>query len=634
MRLTRCAVWSLCVLSCFAFWLSVPASAATPESAPTEGNAAQLVRSALRFEVLGDAEYRKLLLGIAVNQHPDYAPGHWHRGEVNVAGAWRPLASAEAAAAADERLAEYFRRRDEWLSPPSAEGHLKLARVCMRHDLDDHARYHLTQVLLLPATLEQRKDAVRRLSYRLLREEDGNGMLVSEQEGERRAAESSRLQEAWRHWSPLLDRIAADLAVNDEDKRRTALDELLQIDDPEAIPALEALISVRGEAESLQVVEVLARMPQHAATMSLVRHALYSPSQNVRGAAATQLAERPVHDYAPWLLSMLVSPVKSRFAVDSLPDGSFCYLHDFYQPGANRDFVFRKRVNVLPVVDTIATHDYWKVCGDRSNPDNYFLDRSELRDGVDATPSSIDSVAGTLLGDAADAQADVRAFNQRAEWINQRVDAVLERGTGQFMNAEPARWWQWWQDYNELQKANRKPVVARRNVQSRVYTVGYVGQHTQSVRPSCFPAGTPVWTEIGSQPIENLRPGDRVLSQDVETGELTYKIVLGVTARPPAPLLAIRIDGGASIRATRGHPFWVTGTGWKMAKLLAAGERLHGANGSATIESIEEAPVEAAYNLIVEDFATYFVGDQRLLVHDNTLRKPTLSAVPGLQREE
>jgi hypothetical protein len=71
-----------------------------------------------------------------------------------------------------------------------------------------------------------------------------------------------------------------------------------------------------------------------------------------------------------------------------------------------------------------------------------------------------------------------------------------------------------------------------------------------------------------------------------------------------------------------------------MAKLLAAGERLHGANGSATIESIEEAPVEAAYNLIVEDFATYFVGDQRLLVHDNTLRKPTLSAVPGLQREE
>ena len=630
MSYARHTFWSLCILAC-GTWTGL-AWAATPEAAPRD-DAAQLVRSALRFEVAGDTEYRNLLLGIAVNQHPDYAPGHWHSGRVDVGGAWRSLAEAEAAAAADEGLKEYYRLREEWLSPPSAEGHLKLARHCMRHDLSDHARYHLTQVLILPATVEQRQDATRRLSYRLLREEGANGILVSEQEGERRLAEMLSAKQAWQHWSPVIERIAAELANKDEQKQQAALDELKQINDPAAIPALEAIVSTRGEAESLLVVEVLTQMPQHASTMSLVRHSLYSPSQNVRGAAAGQLAKRPVHDYAPWLLSLLVSPVKSRFVVDSLPDGSFCYLHDFYRPGANRDFVFRKQMNVLPVQDTIATHDYWKVCGDRSNPDNWLYDRSELRNGVDNPLTSVDQVAATLLSDAADAHDQVRAFNRRAEFINQRVDAVLERGTGQFMNADPVRWWQWWQDYNELQQPDRKPVVARYNVSARVYTTGYVGQHTQSVKPSCFPAGTPVWTETGARPIESLAAGDRVLSQDVETGELTYKIVLGTTMRPPSPLIAIRVDG-SNLRATRGHPFWVTGAGWKMAKLLTTDDSLHCVGGSLPIESVEEAPVEAAYNLVVEDFATYFVGNCRLLVHDNTLRRPTLSVLPGLPQEK
>jgi hypothetical protein len=136
---------------------------------------------------------------------------------------------------------------------------------------------------------------------------------------------------------------------------------------------------------------------------------------------------------------------------------------------------------------------------------------------------------------------------------------------------------------------------------------------------------------MGAAPIETVRGGDRVLSQDPDTGELAYKIVLGTTVRPPAPLVQIRA-GGSEIRATRGHPFWVSGKGWEMAKFLALGDKLHCATGFLPIESLEEAPAEQTYNLIVEDFATYFVGEHRLLVHDNTLRQPTLAIVPGLQR--
>ena len=55
---------------------------------------------------------------------------------------------------------------------------------------------------------------------------------------------------------------------------------------------------------------------------------------------------------------------------------------------------------------------------------------------------------------------------------------------------------------------------------------------------SCFAAGTNVWTLAGPQAIEKIQVGNRVLAQDVETGELTYKPVLAVTTRAPGPRIA------------------------------------------------------------------------------------------------
>ena len=51
---------------------------------------------------------------------------------------------------------------------------------------------------------------------------------------------------------------------------------------------------------------------------------------------------------------------------------------------------------------------------------------------------------------------------------------------------------------------------------------------------SCFAPGTKVWTMTGRRPIEGIKIGDCVLAQDVESGELAYKPVLGVTIRPAA----------------------------------------------------------------------------------------------------
>ena len=96
--------------------------------------------------------------------------------------------------------------------------------------------------------------------------------------------------------------------------------------------------------------------------------------------------------------------------------------------------------------------------------------------------------------------------------------------------------------------------------------------------------------------------------------------MIGRTVRPPSEILNVSL-GRETLRTTRGHLFWVAGVGWQMAKELQEGAILHGVPGSARVRTVESSGQEEAYNLVVADFNTYFVGDSGLLVHDNTPRK-------------
>ena len=89
---------------------------------------------------------------------------------------------------------------------------------------------------------------------------------------------------------------------------------------------------------------------------------------------------------------------------------------------------------------------------------------------------------------------------------------------------------------------------------------------------------------------------------------------------------------GEEFDATRGHVFWRVGDGWHMAKELRAGDQLHGLC-AMPIESVEDRSPSSTHNLIVQDFATYFVAQSRLLTHDITARQFTAVMLPGLVAE-
>jgi hypothetical protein len=221
-------------------------------------------------------------------------------------------------------------------------------------------------------------------------------------------------------------------------------------------------------------------------------------------------------------------------------------------------------------------------------------------------------------------ESDVAKQNEPISERNEHIFTILRNVTETDQGDTPAAWWKWWGDYNEL-------LIPREN---RVRYTSSFNTEQVSIRnlyKDCFAQGTPVWTQSGVRPIESIKAGDAVLAQDVDTGELAFKVVLATSIRPASPMMSARI-GDETIVSTRGHRYWTEGQGWRMAKNLKPGDLVHGVEQSLPVDEILESADQPAWNLIVDGFNSYFVGRQGILVHDTGAPRPTMAIVPGLHR--
>ena len=160
--------------------------------------------------------------------------------------------------------------------------------------------------------------------------------------------------------------------------------------------------------------------------------------------------------------------------------------------------------------------------------------------------------------------------------------------------------WTWWQDYTDYYHDGGSRPVNTTVDSSNDYIIP---PPQQSVAVECFVRGTPVWTKTGPRPIEKLRIGDLVLSQNVNSGEIRYKPVLARTLRPAGPIVQIATDDEKFL-ATRGHPLWVAGIGWRMTKELEDGAVLQSLAGTGRVKGVQSALPEGRrlYNLVVGRF--------------------------------
>ena len=144
-----------------------------------------------------------------------------------------------------------------------------------------------------------------------------------------------------------------------------------------------------------------------------------------------------------------------------------------------------------------------------------------------------------------------------------------------------------------------------------------------TLKSQCFAGDTLVSTEEGNRRIDEIKPGDKVLSYNTETGENELQEVKNVSVSKTDILVHIITDDGRDIETTMFHPFYVKnedGTGeWKAASNLKAGDELLSEDGKKV--KVSEVKVEklaeeiTVYNIELDEVHTYYAAGG-VLVHN------------------
>jgi len=593
-----------CAATVLAASFAVPFAARGETYSQKQEKAKSYIREALYRGVYGEVEGRDQLLQSALQLAPNQSAAQWHQGRLRMHRKWVSVDEVPQIAADDLRLRAYQKKRDE--APDTVEGQLKLADWCRKELLADQERAHLTRVVELDM---DHAEARGRLGFRRV-----DGQWRSEEELASAQAERQQRARDLKQWQRRIEQLAHNLENASTLGQKVSTERIRQIDDPRAIAALESILAPSSEEAGLLAVEVLDRFSQSDASLALARVAVFSRWEKVRQSATERLTRREEESFIPDLLDALSTPIESRQRLYRGRGGRLVYQMAVYREG--------KDERQLAILDTA-----------------YRRNALPGGDGAQTLSRALADIRQT----AAERQREIERRNEQSRQLNERIGQVLASVTDQSAALSPEQWWSWWDSYNEVYVEGEKKL--RQSYSARQVSISdqvpiptgtgsgglllVSGGSGSGTSLDCLAAGTSIWTELGAVAVEKLQRGDRVLAQDPETGELAYKPVLRTTVRPESELTTITA-GGQTIAASGGHFFWILGRGWVRARDVEAGMYLHGATAAVRVDQVGKREKERTYNLIVADFNSYFVGDGKVLSHDNTIREPTAAIVPGL----
>ncbi|MFO0949794.1 MAG: polymorphic toxin-type HINT domain-containing protein [Isosphaeraceae bacterium] len=592
------------------------------------------VRLALWCEQHGLSAERVKHLALAVLSDPKNATARGLMGLVDYRGKWERPEKVSEQVKADEALtaalAEYNARRSGLGAKAGAEAHWKLALWCEENGLKPEARAHFVAVTRL--------DPSRDAAWKKLGLKKQNGRWVSEAQLAEERAEAAAQKKADRHWKPLMAKYREWLRGTPEQKARAEA-ALADVTDPRAVPALCATFVAGGKADDQAVaVPVLGRLDGPAASKALALIAAFGGSPEVARSAAETLKLRDSRDVIGQLIGLIVAPIRYEVRPVNGPnlpgelfiDGQRAITRRIYMPTANIEAQLaslnagrRGRLWRVEAPTPQAVAAPTAVPSNASPAVRAAADAEVKRQAEEAllTAAAQERIGQMIAFGQQRLEQDVASlegYNAAATQRERQVGPVLHALTGQDFGPAPEDWRAWWADeqgyaYSRQTEPTFKPVVTE-----------VVPNPVQPYRVhhSCFAAGTPVKTLEGPRPIETLRVGDQVLSQDVSTGRLMFTPVVAVFHNKPAPTFRIRLGGEESVVATGIHRFWKAGKGWVMARDVKPGDLIRTLGGTARVESVESDAVQPVFNLEVAEGQSFFVGDSSLLAHDNSQVDP------------
>ena len=496
-----------------------------------------------------------------------------------------------------------------------------LAEWCEDQALEPQARFHWSRVLLASPT---HSAAMKALGLKPF----GNELLTQQQIDER-VAEEVALKKATARWGDTLKSIRDQLATPRPEKIIAgARKRIEEITDPDAIPLFRSLLVNNTPKPNVPFakacISALGSMDKPSASVAIVEAVYYHPDPEVAAEAAKSLSNLDLVAFVPVVMGHFKATSQFTFRIDESSETK----EEEVKEVTKRVDKNGKEEKEEKTRKEKVTYWTYRARTRRTTPGP----ENELEETRDIERTTKDSGRRSTLQalevELVRMKAETDAHNVAVEWHNRGLSTLLEAVTGKKLGPAPQPWWDWWKEHNELQYSASSARTSTWWDQVRGSQ-----QHLKSSGPprECFGRGTPVWTRRGMVPIETILEGDDILSQSPQTGELAYKVVLSVATRPPTPLNQVVI-GRDSIVMTKGHRLWVSGKGWRMSKQIAQGDPIHSLNGPLPVESTSDIADQPTYNLVVEDFHSFFVGRERILVHDAGAPEPTDCVVPGLPR--
>ncbi|MDG3004213.1 polymorphic toxin-type HINT domain-containing protein [Paludisphaera mucosa] len=271
--------------------------------------------------------------------------------------------------------------------------------------------------------------------------------------------------------------------------------------------------------------------------------------------------------------------------------------------------------------------------------------------GKTVRPIYIETLEASLEALQADAKAsalvardqlasDVRqieAMNAPIRDVNERSVVVLKAVSGLDIGCDREKWADWVVDLQgyglPLRYESQPPPTIVEDVpiayQPQALVIPSYALLGFRIGPSCFAGGTPVRTLRGPRPIEQIRPGDQVLTQDTTTGRLGYQPVVEVMHNPPNWTYSIDL-GTETVHPTGIHRFWKAGHGWIMARDVRPGDRLRTVGGVVEVVSADKEKVQPVFNLLLSGGDNYCVGEAGVIAHDNGFVEPVEKPFDGV----
>jgi Pretoxin HINT domain len=135
----------------------------------------------------------------------------------------------------------------------------------------------------------------------------------------------------------------------------------------------------------------------------------------------------------------------------------------------------------------------------------------------------------------------------------------------------------------------------------------------------CFTSHTPIaLSNAATKPMYSVQIGDLILSRDEVTGKIAEQKVLHIWTHEVNELLLLKLSNDEEIETTKEHRFSIEDKGFVSAGSLEIGTKLDNyAEKNIQIVAIESRYQDVTvYNIEVDKFHTYFVGNTGVWVHN------------------